>query len=125
MVSESEVAREGIGVTDEDTYEIRRASRRRRLVMTLAGGVGTIAAMIAGYLTALHLYSEPETGLPDSYPFVAPIVAISAARSRYRLGVVGICAAVVSAFVLMFILTAAAYNTTKPSVLYGVWNDGQ
>lgn len=123
MVSESEMAREKVGVSDQDTHDIWQAARRRRLVMVLAGGVGTVAAMIAGFLTAIHLFNESNIGNTDSYPFIPPMAAISAAaQSRPKLGVVGIVAVVCAAFVMMFVLTAAAYTTTRTVTLYGVWH---
>jgi len=115
---------EMVGVSEKDVHDIVHVARRRRLMMIIAGGVGTIAAMIAGYLTAIHFFNDSHMGVSDSYPFIPPMAAISAAGSRPKLGVVGIVAVVCAAFVMMFVLTAAAYTSTRTVTFYGVWHDG-
>lgn len=118
----AETARRSLGLTDEDMNRIHEDSRRRRIVTTIVGGVGTIAAMIAGYATAHSIYYERYVD-PGTYPYMAPLAALGLARGRSWRPIVGIAASMTAAFVLMFAITAAGYSKDPPpAIMYSVWH---
>jgi len=119
VAGESDPAMNALGVSREDMDTIRRVAKRRKVVMSLAGGAAVISGLVAGYVSAHALYYEPP--LTDgTYPFVAPLAALGAASHRSRLGIAGVVASVAAAFTLMFVLTAAAYAPHETAIRYGV-----
>lgn len=117
-----ETERSTLGLSEKDLEKIRQEGRRRRLVTIISGGVGTIAAMVAGYATAHSLYYDPGDDL-GMYPYAAPLAVAGLAGDRSRRSIIGIAASMTAAFVLMFTITALGYTREPPpAIMYSVWH---
>jgi len=120
MNSRSSPARNATGVSEKDILAIKQHARRRRMTLLLTGGIGTVAALVAGYLSARRIYCESRSD-ESTYPFAAPLLVSGIAGRRYRFGVVGVAASIAAAFILMFVLTMIMCAPETQSTYYGVW----
>lgn len=114
------VAGEQLGLVERDLSEVYRVTRRRRVMEAVLGTGATIFAMFAGYATAASMYYEPYTQ-EGIYPFTASLASVGVAARSSRRSLIGVAAAMVTGFVLMFAVTAAAYNKDPSVIRYNVW----
>jgi len=110
-----------LDLTEKDMARVYRESRRRRVTGAVLGALGTVLAMIAGYASAHIMFYEPSTD-GGTYPYVVPLALAGATGYRPRNTVIGIAAAMVTGFVLMFAVTAAAYSKDPAVIMYNVWD---
>jgi hypothetical protein len=112
-------------VSEEDISRVAQTSRKRRLATLTIGSVGAIASMVAGYMTARNLYYEAPVDDGGYYPFIPPLAAAGLYGAKSKYSVLGIGVGMITAFVLMFALTAAAYTPAdRPAIMYGTWHKG-
>lgn len=122
MGSDVQIARRGLGIMDCDMTKIEKDAKRRRMATILLGGVGTVAAVIAGFVAARSLYDElPDNYTSGTYPFIPLMAAVGVVPRARRVTVVGAVASIVTGFVVMFLITAAPhFMEPSPVPMYGV-----
>lgn len=114
------VVGERLGLVEKDLSQVYRVTRRRRVADAILGSTATILAMFAGFATAHSMYYEPYTS-GGSYPYMASLASIGVATHSSRRSLIGVAAAMTTGFVLMFAITAAAYNKDPIVIMYNVW----
>jgi hypothetical protein len=112
---------EVLGVDESDYMRIRKAGRRRRIVMTLAAGLAPILTFVSGFAVGSAIRGEAET-VASTYPLAAasiPILNRKTLSDRTRIALLGTLVLSILAFGLGLLIGSAEPETTS-STKYGV-----